>query len=410
MAKEKNMYTKKDIIVEDSDGNILYPDNIIAKANQIITGKYQSSPMVQKVFNYALTKVKYDETEKRPVAIIKDDELREYLGIEHRSFYSQLTKIAKSLQRNEIIMKDKDTDVFACMILIPYAVHTKKRELKLYYEPKATKFILNLKTDFTRLDIEVYKELKTIYAMRLYEIFKSHLFKAKLIVLCYNVNELKFNIGMIKTNEEINDAICSKRMTIQEAINANIVKPSDIAYKDTWSFTNVMNNTINEINDTTDIWAECEYIKKGQGGKLQEVKFTVTDKADLKNINISQEDLKPKIEDKKLSENEILEKLIELKMSIQENLDIEDFKQLLEYADYKTDVILDKYRIAQASGNVKDIVRWLKSAIKEDYKAPIPVNKEKSETNKAKNKFNDFNQRDYTKEELDEIEKKCLAK
>ncbi|WP_409070059.1 replication initiation protein (plasmid) [Clostridium sp. FAM 1755] len=57
------------------------------------------------------------------------------------------------------------------------------------------------------------------------------------------------------------------------------------------------------------------------------------------------------------------------------------------------DLIKEKYSIAKESNNIKSIVAFMVSALKEDYKGPI---------SKAKvDRFNDFQQRDYDFEQLE---------
>ena len=51
---------------------------------------------------------------------------------------------------------------------------------------------------------------------------------------------------------------------------------------------------------------------------------------------------------------------------------------------------------------------WMLSAIKNDYKT-VETKADKKEQ-KETNKFNDFEQRNYSDKQLDELEKKLLAK
>lgn len=404
-----NKQTENDIIVKNCD-NILYPDSILVKANQLITGKYKSNPIEQKIFNYALTKVKYDEKEQRPIAIIKDSDLKEFLGIKHHDFNNKLDEVALSLQSNTFLLRDIDNDDFLSIVLIPVAEHS-KGTLKLYYETKSTKFILNLKSNFTKINLEVYRKLQNIYAMRLYEIFKSQLYRAESFVFNYNVIDLKFDIGMIETNSKVNDAICRKGMTIQEILENNYVDEKGILYKDTWSFTNVINNAIKEINDVTDIWVESDFIKKGRGGKLTGVRFVVTDKAKMKKIDVG---ITP-------TEDELLEMMMELKTKIKSKFTVNEYKELLQCAMYDTSKVINNYNLSQERDNIKDLYGWLLTAIKGNYydmkkerderiSVEKDSNSKKTSTKKTKNKFNDFSQRLYSDEQIAELEKMLLSK
>ena len=124
----------------------------------------------------------------------------------------------------------------------------------------------------------------------------------------------------------------------------------------------------------------------------------------LQNIEVEPEDIKPQLTDNKPSEDEIIDMLVELRVNIN-GLSTTQIRQLLEYANYDKDKVLEKYELSKKKENIKDLMAWLVSAIKEDFKSPYV-----DENKKPKNKFNDFNQRNYTKEEIDELEKHLLTK
>ena len=103
-------------------------------------------------------------------------------------------------------------------------------------------------------------------------------------------------------------------------------------------------------------------------------------------------------------------------MKISEKLKMSDYKTLLEISNYDINVIKEKYSIAKTSKTeIKNLVGWLVKAINTDYKQPIAMEVEKEEVPKVSvpkttNKFNQFPQRNYTKEEIDDLEKRLLSK
>ena len=52
MKKTKYEDTNKSIIINDDDGSLILSDDIIKKANQLITGKHKISAIEQKIFKY----------------------------------------------------------------------------------------------------------------------------------------------------------------------------------------------------------------------------------------------------------------------------------------------------------------------------------------------------------------------
>ncbi len=153
---------------------------------------------------------------------------------------------------------------------------------------------------------------------------------------------------------------------------------------------------------------EYNDIKEGKGGKIRAICFTVTDKSKLKKIKVKSDDVKPQEKDNTPSGDEIIALMFEIKMEIKEELSINDYRQLLECANYDKNKVLEKYELAKKVKNIDNLMAWMLSAIKNDYKT-VETKADKKEQ-KETNKFNDFEQRNYSDEQLEELEKKLLAK
>lgn len=390
----------EDIVVLGKDGCIVYPDDMIKKANQIITGKHKVNAMEHKIFNLSLANVKFDKKLNRPVAILTVPEIRKMLGCKGNSLYGHIKKIAHSLSDRKIIVEDKDNEQFIIMNLINI-VEYRRGKLTIKFEPESTNLIMNLQSNYTKLNIKYYCKLSNVYAMRLYEIFKSKLFgDINSLVITYGINDLKLTIGMIQSNSEINDAIINGMST--ELAVAKYYKGNELNI--TCNFIRALDTAVDEINSITDIYVEYNTIKCSKTGKIEKIGFNVINKSMLQNIEVEPEDIKPQLTDNKPSEDEIIDMLVELRVNIN-GLSTTQIRQLLEYANYDKDKVLEKYELSKKKENIKDLMAWLVSAIKEDFKSPYV-----DENKKPKNKFNDFNQRNYTKEEIDELEKHLLTK
>lgn len=400
MKRTKYEEINKSIIINDDDGSLILSDDIIKKANQLITGKHKISAIEQKIFNLSLAKVKFDKKLGRPVAELTVKEMREILDCKGNSIYRHIQNLSHTLRDRTIIINNLENDEYLMIGLINI-VEYRNGVMKLKFEPECTDLVLNLKSNYTKLDLSLYKKLNNIYAMRLYEIFKSKIYKSEdSLSLTYGINNLKLTIGMIQINDDIHKAII-RGDDIEE-----VVENSDgvDSLKDSSNFRRALNTAIDEINDITDIYVEYDFIKKGIGGKIRAICFTVTDKSKLKKIKVKSNDVKPQPKEIVPSDDEIFDLIIELKLSINE-LRPTQIRKLLECANYDKDKVLEKYKLAKQKGNVNDLMAWLVTAIKDDFKSPSNNNKVK-----PKNKFHDFSQREYTQEQLDELERKLLAK
>lgn len=404
MKKTKYEDTNKSIIINDDDGSLILSDEIIKKANQLITGKHKINAIEQKIFNLSLAKVKFDNKLGRPVAELTVKEMRDILDCKGNSIYRHIQNLSHTLRDRTIIINNMENDEYLMIGLINI-VEYRNGVMKLKFEPECTDLVLNLKSNYTKLDLSLYKKLNNIYAMRLYEIFKSKIYKTEdSLSLTYGINNLKLTIGMIQINDEIHKAII-KGDDIEEVIeNCDGVD----SLKDSSNFRRALNTAIDEINDITDIYVEYELIKKGKGGKIRAICFTITDKSKLKKIKVKSDDIKPQEKDDTPSGDEIIALMFELKMEIKEELSINDYRQLLECANYDKNKVLEKYELAKKVKNIDNLMAWMLSAIKNDYKT-VETKADKKEQ-KETNKFNDFEQRNYSDEQLEELEKKLLAK
>lgn len=404
MKKTKYEDTNKSIIINDDDGSLILSDEIIKKANQLITGKHKINAIEQKIFNLSLAKVKFDNKLGRPVAELTVKEMRDILDCKGNSIYRHIQNLSHTLRDRTIIINNMENDEYLMIGLINI-VEYRNGVMKLKFEPECTDLVLNLKSNYTKLDLSLYKKLNNIYAMRLYEIFKSKIYKTEdSLSLTYGINNLKLTIGMIQINDEIHKAII-KGDDIEEVIeNCDGVD----SLKDSSNFRRALNTAIDEINDITDIYVEYELIKKGKGGKIRAICFTITDKSKLKKIKVKSDDVKPQEKDDTPSGDEIIALMFELKMEIKEELSINDYRQLLECANYDKNKVLEKYELAKKVKNIDNLMAWMLSAIKNNYKA-VETKADKKEQ-KGINKFNDFQQRHYSDKQLEELEKKLLAK
>lgn len=404
MKKTKYKDTNKSIIINDDDGSLILSDEIIKKANQLITGKHKINAIEQKIFNLSLAKVKFDKTLGRPVAELTVKEMRDILDCKGNSIYRHIQNLSHTLRDRTIIINNMENDEYLMIGLINI-VEYRNGVMKLKFEPECTDLVLNLKSNYTKLDLSLYKKLNNIYAMRLYEIFKSNIYKSEdSLSLTYGINNLKLTIGMIQINDEIHKAII-RGDDIEEVIeNCDGVD----SLKDSSNFRRALNTAIDEINDITDIYVEYELIKKGKGGKIRAICFTITDKSKLKKIKVKSDDIKQQEKNDTPSGDEIISLMFEIKMVIKEELSINDYRQLLECANYDKNKVLEKYELAKKVKNIDNLMAWMLSAIKNDYKT-VETKADKKEQNGI-NKFNDFEQRNYSDEQLEELEKKLLAK
>ena len=400
------MIEKKSLMTEEHINLFSMPD-IFKKSNYLINTKYKMTATEHKIFNLSLAKVKYDEKENRPIAVLSAKEVQEILNIKGNSVYSQMKTIANKLTGSKkILIEDKVNKKFSSMILISVCTYVAgKGKMIVKFEPDTTDLVLNLKPSYTKLKLNIYKHLSNFHAMKLYEIFKSNMFKGDILDITYGINDIKFATLMILTNEKIDDALVAGKISIEEAIEESAKNGGYNTYS---SFKRALDTAVKEINDFTDISVNMKMIRSGIGGKVTKVRFIVTEK---KQIIISVDENGDVItyDEKEVDDDELFELIDKLREIISEPLKLKDYKTILEVAKYDITLIKEKYKIMKMNNvEINNITGWLVKAIEENYQKPTSK-KSESKSKTTKNKFNDFKQRHYTDDELDKLERKLLG-
>lgn len=388
--------------------NLFSMPDILKKSNYLINTKYKMTATEHKIFNLSLAKVKYDEKENRPIAVLSAKEVQEILNIKGNSVYSQMKTIANKLTGSKkILIEDKVNKKFSSMVLISVCTYVAgKGKMIVKFEPDTTDLVLNLKPSYTKLKLNVYKYLSNFHAMKLYEIFRSNMFKGDVLDITYGINDLKFATLMILTNEKIDDALVAGKISIEEAIEESAKNGGYNTYS---SFKRALDTAVKEINDFTDINVDMKMIRSGIGGKVTKVRFIVTEKKQIiipidENVDIITHD------EKEVDDDELFELIDKLREIISEPLKLKDYKTILEVGKYDTLLIEEKYNILKNSNNkVENVVGWMIRAIEDDYTPNVSKKpkESKSDTNK-KNDFHYQGERVYSDEEIAEIERRNM--
>ena len=401
MIEENSLMTGEQI-------NLFSMPDILKKSNYLINTKYKMTATEHKIFNLSLAKVKYDEKENRPIAVLSAKEVQEILNIKGNSVYSQMKTIANKLTGSKkILIEDKVNKKFSSMVLISVCTYVAgKGKMIVKFEPDTTDLVLNLKPSYTKLKLNVYKYLSNFHAMKLYEIFRSNMFKGDVLDITYGINDLKFATLMILTNEKIDDALVAGKISIEEAIEESAKNGGYNTYS---SFKRALDTAVKEINDFTDINVDMKMIRSGIGGKVTKVRFIVTEKKQNiisidENVDIITHD------EKEVDDDELFELIDKLREIISEPLKIKDYKTILEVGKYDTLLIEEKYNILKNSNNkVENVVGWMIRAIEDDYTPNVSKKpkESKSDINK-KNNFHYQGERVYSDEEIAEIERRNM--
>lgn len=192
------------------------------------------------------------------------------------------------------------------------------------------------------------------------------------------------SLGCINSDEKKVKAILSD--SANPDYDAAVEAASEKAFKRFAEFKrkviDVAVSGINEADNGTTVSYEMN--KAGYGGKVYSLTFYVelgADKNKEKDIKdkdvvidgkmIECKDVTDSKSNQEISEEDAFEIYYEVKSLIEEEISFNDIKAICKAADYDIEKIKNAYNIAQASGNISNLVGFLIKAIKDGYSKPV---------------------------------------
>ena len=328
-------------------------------ANKIIRGKQKMTIYEAKLIRVLISQIKRDDENFRMYQTdIKN--LAEILGTDRKNIQREIRNVCKNLMKQIVeIENDGDWEILHWLSYAKY--DSKKGLIMLMLSQEISPYVLALKEKFTRYQTKNILTMQSFYAIRLYEL-------------------LQMRIGMDK----------KKEMVYQfKVTELRVILQCESRFKQVGEFKRfVLDIAIKEISEETEY--SCTYNCRKTGRIITDILFLIQEKKQTQ----KQQEVELDIDDL----------VDQLRKIIKEELTTKEYKAILAAAQNDINLIIAKYNIAKKQGNIDNLVGWLIKAIETDYSEPI------SKKSQSKNKFNDFPQRQYSEEELEELERRLLLK
>ena len=398
----------------------VYSEDNIAKSNVLIQSKSRTTILGNKLIAlglYHLQKGDYKASSSggNIVCTLTAAEIRQRLGKTGNSLYRDLDTTAKRLLKYELSYKDPEKKEFRYINLFTEMVY-KDGEFTITFNGDMKSYLHELKDNYTLLNLPLMLKWTRTYTFRLFEILSSraYLYKNKgyQCEATYGLAELKFTIGCYDIEDE------KVRLHLKDKQNPDYEAAEQALYESTnadknvktylkwYDFKrNVIDPAVEEINSTSEanmIIDSVEPLKKGKGGKVYGVVFKY--RVNTQSTEAEEETAATEII---MSEEEKFEFEVDIKSNVLGiyKLPITDIRALCNAAEYNLDRI--QYaadRLAEQTGTINNITGWLLSCIKNEYSEAIS---RKGKTKKTA--FNDFQQREYSEDDMEQLELNLLG-
>ncbi len=399
MAKAVKSETKSKKTKENKVSAIRHNDTY-SKGNLLITAKYRSSLLENKLLAIALANIQnsYEDDNGNLISELKASEIKKLMGDSSNSIYRHLEPIAQQMTGRTIGMKDPEREIFDYKSVVTHA-HYENGTFTIEFNHLLKDQIIDIQNKYTVLNLPTMLLFKSVYSFRLYELLKSMSYipkgqkrneEDKNWELKFQLSELKLELGVVNANSDRVQKILSnkKHPNFDEAVKA---APEQVfeQYRDFKR--RVLDVAVSEINEKTEINVEYETLKSGRGGKVNAIIFYVS----YDNVAQKEEIVKTEeVVEKPMDIDELLDEIYDI---LEGNFKLKDVRKIAKEADYNLASIKKAYKVYKKNeDNVENSVGFMIAAIKDGYESTA-----KKKKTKAKNTFVEFDQNEYDFDDLE---------
>ena len=276
---------------------------LVRKSNQFITAKYKASLLANKIMAISLTRIEKEPGSSQVKSTLTSPELQDILGMkEDANVYRKLKTVSKNLAGNIITIEDGGGNfkTFALVTNVEFV----NGKLTIYYNKDMTPYIVDLRRNYTSLELGVLTAFQRGPSFRLYELLKKECYRigsTGYTTVRYGVNELRAELGLINTDAPYIARYLRSHGTDWDFIVENVCKKEDVQC---YRFTDLKNRVLEpareEIREISDLRMEYEEEKAGHG-KVISILFIISynnpDEAAKRKIQQQAEVIRSKKED-----------------------------------------------------------------------------------------------------------------
>ncbi len=285
-------------------------DDVFYKSNALIGGKYNVTPLENKIMAIAMSRIENTGGGKnrKLQARLYPGELKHLIGSPSH-IYRDLKKVAKTMPGHTIFMEDGKGN-FTSFAFITDADYLDGVFI-VTFNDKLRPHMFDLKGNYTGLELSILTGFSRNPTMRLYEILKMNAFRlknAETVAVTYNLSELKFMIGLANgENQRVKNEMARMGADVDWDALYDMLDGRERKY-DNWSNfrMRVLDPAKEEMEKSSNIRFEYKGIPHA-GKKIGSVRFLLFKNNPQENVNQAILDKQRYIEDNVINSYEQLE-------------------------------------------------------------------------------------------------------
>ena len=349
------------------------PDNDYIKSNILIGAKYRSTLLENRLLAVALSRIPKSIEDPSGEIVVKmhGSELKRIFNLKnYGNLYARLDETASKMTGRSIGYSNPDLNEFEYISVVTYAKF-KDNVFECHFNKEMHRFLKNIESRFSILNLELMMQWQSTYSFRLFEILKSRCFVKKNaprtndFEIEYNLNELKLELGVVNAELAEVKSVLNSSKKAPDFDKAVEKSPEHIL--DNWQDfrRRCLDVAVKEINENENAKMHVEYEskKQGRGGRVYGIIFR---------IHLVGEEASEAVAG--LTEDEKADFYDSVFDIIEERLKLRDVIAISEAAGYDLDIIREKYEISKGQ-DIESLVGWLLKAIENDYQMPVKKGK-----------------------------------
>lgn len=213
-------------------------DQFVVQANELLEGKQNLKLNSAKIMRSLIMQIKPEDDDLKSYLVAIPD-LAKLLRISSANLYRDIDEITDDILTNHVAIKDPIKGKFIKIQWVSACAYEKGIGLAIKINPLLKPFLLNLQNHYTQYQLEEVLAMKSVYAIRVYELLQ----KEKMVrVLPKN------GIDLILTIQQIREACdCEDKYERFSQLKSRVI---DVA--------------VREIERTTNYTLSYDYIKNGR--------------------------------------------------------------------------------------------------------------------------------------------------
>lgn len=143
-------------------------DNYVVQANELIEGKQNLKLNSAKIMRTLIMQIRPDDEDLKSY-VVSVPELAQLLGVTATNLYRDMDEVTNDILTNHVAIKDPKNKKFLKIQWVSACAYEKKVGLAVKMNPMLKPFLLNLKEHYTQYQLENILAMKSVYAIRIYE-------------------------------------------------------------------------------------------------------------------------------------------------------------------------------------------------------------------------------------------------